>query len=206
MKKLTGILLLSLILFPGIAPAGPPFFTDDPEPVGYQHWEIYAASTYVRETNGSSGTCPHSEINYGLLPNVQAHLIIPVAYSHPKEEPSHYGYGDTELGFKYRFLQETDHLPQIGVFPIIEISTGDEKKGLGNGKAQTFIPIWFQKSRGSWTTYGGGGYWVNPGEGNRDWVFTGWELQREFSKNLTLGAEIFHRTADKDDEKKQHGI
>jgi len=49
---------------------------------------------------------------------------------------------------------------------------------------------------GPWTTYGGGGYWINPGAGRKNWAYTGWLLQRDFSKALILGAELFHRTPD----------
>ena len=45
-------------------------------------------------------------------------------------------------------------------------------------------------------TYGGGGYWINPGKGNQNWGYVGWLLQRDLTKALTLGGEIFHRTPD----------
>jgi hypothetical protein len=77
----------------------------------------------------------------------------------------------------------------------MEVPTGDKGKGLGNGDPQFFIPLWIQKSWGPWTTYGGGGYWINPGTGNRDYGFVGWEIQRDITKQFTLGAEIFHQTA-----------
>jgi hypothetical protein len=51
-----------------------------------------------------------------------------------------------------------------------------------------------QKSWGPWTTYGGGGYWFNPASENKDYWFFGWEVQREFSKAITLGAEMFYNT------------
>lgn len=37
--------LLSVALLASTANAGPPFRTDDPEPVDYQHWEFYSFST-----------------------------------------------------------------------------------------------------------------------------------------------------------------
>ena len=37
---------------------------------------------------------------------------------------------------------------------------------------------------------------INPGAGNKNWVFVGWELQRDLSEMLTLGAEVFYQTAD----------
>jgi hypothetical protein len=34
--------------------AGPPFVTDDPEPVAYQHWELYLASQHIETADGWS--------------------------------------------------------------------------------------------------------------------------------------------------------
>jgi hypothetical protein len=58
-----------------------------------------------------------------------------------------------------------------------------------------FLPLWLQKSSGPWTTYGGGGYWINPGAGNRNWGFVGWLVECQLSLKLAIGAEIFHETA-----------
>ena len=173
--------------------AGPPFFTDDPEPVDYKHWEVYLASQYLRTADGRSGTAPHMEVNYGAYPNLQLHVIAPAAFSHPSGGTTAYGFGDTELGANYRFIQETGHCPQVGTFPLAEVPTGNADRNLGSGNAQVFIPLWLQKSWGPWTAYGGGGYWINPGASHRNGSFFSWLLQRNLSKVLTLGAEIFHR-------------
>jgi hypothetical protein len=198
-KFITAALWLIFAFAPRTALAGPPFITDDPEPVEYKHWEVYLASQYKHDRDQNSATLPHIEVNYGLVPNVQVHLIAPLQYVKPEGEASHYGYGDTEFGIKYRFIQETKDFPQVGIFPIVEIPTGDHTSGLGNGKAQVFLPLWFQKSWGPWTTYGGGGYWINPGEDNKNWWQFGWLVQREINKMLTLGAELYYKTASKAD-------
>jgi len=44
-------------------------------------------------------------------------------------------------------------------------------------------------------TYGGGGYWINPGPGNKNYWFVGWVLQRQVTDSLALGGEIFHQTS-----------
>ena len=176
------------------ARAGPPFFTDDPEPAEYRHGEFYLASQYINSQDGKSATLPHVEFNYGVLPNVHLHLIVPFQYVKPEGGSSQYGFGDLELGIKYRFIQETESVPMVGTFPIVLLPTGNKDNGLGGGETQVFLPIWIQKSWGPWTTYGGGGYWINPGEGNKNWWFFGWLIQREITKKLTLGGELFHRT------------
>jgi hypothetical protein len=176
--------------------AGPPFRTDDPEPVGYRHGEVYLFSAGTRDAEGISGVGPAVEFNYGILPDTQFHIISPVAFNAPRGRASYFGYGDTELGIKYRFVHQTDILPDVGTFPLVEIPSGDPHRDLGNGKAQYFLPVWLQKDFGKWTTYGGGGYWVNPGSGDRNWWFSGVLFQYSFTEDLYLGGEVFHQTAD----------
>jgi len=182
---------------PGLL-AGPPFVTDDPEPVEYRHWEFYVASQDAKTADGWSGTAPHFEVNYGAIRNLQLHLIAPLAYDSPAHGSRHYGYGDTEIGAKYRFIQETASVPQVGIFPLLEIPTGNADDDLGSGHVQAFLPVWLQKSWGEedreWTIYGGGGYHINPGAGSHDRGFFGMVLQRQIRKNVLVGGELTHST------------
>lgn len=171
--------------------AGPPFLTDDPEPVDYKHYEAYAFGILDRVGSDYAGFGPATEFNMGAAPNLQLHLILPGAFFVPADGPSHFGFGDIELGAKYRFVQEGRHMPQIGTFPMLELPTGNERLGLGNGSLWTKLPIWLQKSFGPWTSYGGGGYTINRQTGMRSYPFYGWQAQRELNKRLTLGGEIF---------------
>jgi hypothetical protein len=173
---------------------GPPFVTDDPEPVDYQHWEFYLASMHSKYGGDWSGTAPHFEVNYGAVPDLQLHLIMPLAYDSPPDGAAHYGAGDLELGAKYRFIQETNWMPQIGVFPLLELPTGSERNNLGNGHPQAFLPLWIQKSWGSWTAYGGGGYGLNSFSGRENWAFAGGVLQKQVWTNVLMGAEVYHQT------------
>ena len=193
--KTTALVAIGFLAAATSVQAGPPFATDDPEPVEFQHWEVYLGSAYEHTSDGANGTLPHLEVNYGALPNLQLHLIAPVAFDAPSGANRQFGYGDTELGAKYRFLDEADGNPQIGVFPLVELPTGSRARGLGSGHTQVFLPVWLQKKFGTWTTYGGGGCWINPGAGNRNWWFTGWLIQKEVRPGLTVGAEVFHETA-----------
>ena len=175
--------------------AGPPFETDDPEPTDYQHWEIYLGTT-AQQVSGQGwfGTAPFLSVNYGGFPDTQLSLTTQAAFSF-SGEVNYYGYGDILVGVKYRFIHESAEIPQVAIFPQINIPTGDVSKGLGAGVAQYLLPMWFQKSWDPWTTFGGTGYWINPGTGNKNWLFVGWELQRDFGKHLTLGGEVFYHDA-----------
>ena len=189
-----------VICRPELAQAGPPFMTDDPEPVDYQHYEFYTFSTGTAVSGDTSGVGPAWEFNYGIIPNGQFHIIAPLAFDSPAGGATQFGYGDTELGFKYRFIQEDKNgsTPMVGVFPLIELPTGDQAEGLGAGHVRAFFPVWLQKDLGNdWLTYGGGGYWINHGAGtpDKDYWFFGWLLQKQVTKQLAIGGELFHETA-----------
>jgi hypothetical protein len=145
----SGSLGFGVLLASTQAWAGPPYVTDDPEPVEYRHWEMYLASQSFHDKDGWTGTAPHFEVNYGVVPNVQLHMIAPLAYSIPDGGRLAYGYGDTELGVKFRFVQERTRVPMIGTFPLLEVPSGSRSEGLGNGSAQLFVPVWLQKSLGA---------------------------------------------------------
>jgi hypothetical protein len=190
----SALLAYVLAMFSRLAVAGPPFLTDDPEPVEYQHHEFYLASEQTSTSGGRDGTLPHFEYNYGAAPDLQLHVIVPYAFSSPADGPRRTGLGDFEIGAKYRLAQETESRPMVGIFPLVITPSGDADKGLGNGAAQIFLPVWLQKKWGDWQSYGGGGYWINHASGDKNHWFFGWQLQKDISQRLTLGAELFHST------------
>ena len=166
MKKiyLTTLLLLAAAFN---AFAGPPFNTDDPEPVDFRHWEFYVASQYQFERDADNATLPHFEINYGAVSNLQLHLLAGPGYV--KEDVMHeYGFMTAEFGIKYRFIYDEEDDLQVSIFPLLEIPTTSIESILRNNHLQTFLPLWVQKSWGKFTTYGGTGYWINPGENNQN--------------------------------------
>jgi hypothetical protein len=187
--------LVAAAFFSSPAWAGPPFETDDPEPTEFHHWEIYLGATALRFGNELSGTAPFLELNYGSFPDTQLSLTQQASFNFPNTGGPYFGYGDTLAGIKYRFLHESAEIPQAAFFPQVDFPTGNATQGLGSGQTQILLPLWLQKSWGPWTTYGGGGYWIDPGPRNKDWVFLGWELQRDLSPHFTLGGEVFFHSA-----------
>lgn len=138
----TAVFAAALLAASGLALAGPPFLTDDPEPVDYQHHELYIATQQTKTADGRAGTLPQVEFNYGVAPDVQLHAIVPFAFNSPSDVPRQHGLGDIELGIKYRFIQETGTMPMVGIFPIVLTQTGNADKGLGTGATQVFLPVW----------------------------------------------------------------
>jgi hypothetical protein len=192
-------LLLCLVSVP--AWAGPPFQTDDPQPIDFRNYEFYtfANADGTRVEMDASGAL---EFNWGALPNVHLHIIVPLSAVVPSNNPSFapagvgpnaVGLGDIETGIKYRFIQETKHRPMVGTFVMFELPTGSAPRGLGVGKTWYKVPLWVQKSSGPWTAYGGGGETIfNNVPGYRNFPFAGALVQRDIGKKFTLGAELFY--------------
>jgi hypothetical protein len=196
-------------LAPAAANAGPPYRTDDPEPTPLGHYEFYTFSTGTVVRDDTSGSLPAFELNYGLIPNGQLTIDASAAFDRLSGGPLQYGYGDTPISFKYRFIQEDKQgwRPQVAVFPLVQLPTGDESRGLGAGHVLAFLPMWFQKSFGDWTIDGGGGYWINRGgAGDKNFWFSGLLLQRKVTDKLSVGGEIFHQTADAIDSRDSTGF
>lgn len=189
------------------AVAGPPFLTDDPVPTEYQHYELYTFATLDKNAGVSTTTqAPAVEFNWGALPNIQISASVPYTFLSVPSSPEQLapdtipgttvsGFGDTEFGIKYRFLQESAGRPQISFYPSLELPTGNKDDGIGNGRTWYRLPIWIEKSWGRWTTYGGGGYAINTAPGSSSFRFGGLLVQRDFSENVSVGAEVYYEGA-----------
>ena len=92
------LLMMALSLRP-YARAGPAFQTDDPEPVGFRHYEAYLFGTFDHAGGATFSQVPAVEFNWGAAPNLQVHIIVPGAFWSPNGA---YGIGDAEMGVKYR--------------------------------------------------------------------------------------------------------
>ena len=182
------------------AQAGPPFQTDDPTPVELGHYEFYIFGTIDGTPAELDPTGPAFEFNWGAIPNIQLHAILPLGAVMPSNNPvyapggtgsSAFGLTDMELGVKYGFIKQTKHRPQIGSFTMFEIPTGNSTKGLGVGKVWYKLPIWVEKEFGPWSLCGGMGYTVVPQSGYNNYLYGGFLVKREINKKLELSTEIF---------------
>lgn len=194
-------LFLLMLAAPALwAQAGPPFQTDDPTPVDLGHYEAYVFGGLGGTPAEIDPLGPAFEFNWGALPNVQLHAILPFGavlpsnnpiYAPGGEGPSAFGLTDMELGVKYGFVKQTKHRPQIGSFTMLEVPTGSYSRGLGVGRVWYKLPIWVEKEFGPWSLVGGAGYVVNKQYQYRNYVYGGFLVKREISKKLELSAEVF---------------
>lgn len=174
--------------------AGPPFLTDDPDPVDRHHAEINAIYQEVRTSDGRAGVLS-GEVNQGCAREVQCHVAAPLAFARPDGGPFRTGLGDVELGAKFRFLHDDDSVWSAAIYPTVSLPTGDESRGLGNGRAQLLLPVWVQRSAGPWNFDAGVAWLANPARDARNSLFAGLLARRSFGDRLSLGAEVFRRSS-----------
>lgn len=178
------------------AAAGPPFFSDDPEPTDPSHWEIYG---YLAGTHVAGGTGGESgfDINYGGARDLQLTAVVPFDYQH--RHGTDVALGDLELAAKFRFLHQRtgSAMPDVAFFPRVFVPTAPAR--FGTGRVGLLLPLWAQKDFGKWSLFGGGGYTLNPGTGQRNYALGGVGVLRTITDRLSLGAEVYHYTRDAND-------
>ncbi len=116
------------------------------------------------------------------------------------------GLGDVQLAAKYRLLHQRDGgwTPDLAIFP--RLFTPTAQHGLEAHHVSILLPIWAEKDVGAWQVFGGGGYQINPGPGQRDFWSGGLAITRDITRRLNLGAEIYAHTADADDARRFVGV
>ena len=113
---------------------GPPFQIDDPVPVDLHHYEFYIFGTMDGTTAEIDSTGPALEFNWGALPRVQLHAILPWGAIAPSNNPIYlpggtgpdaFGLIDGELGVKLAFYKETS-------MTVAPVTPADENDSSGN--------------------------------------------------------------------------
>jgi hypothetical protein len=178
----------------GAVIAGPPFLTDDPEPVDRHHAEVNLIAQQTDAFGGRAGSAT-GEVNLGCAAETQCHVAVPIAFDHADGGSSQAGLGDIEFGVKYRFLDHPDDGWSAAVYPTLDLPTGNADRGLGNGRAQLLLPLWVQRAVGAWTLDAGIARLINRAPDAHDSWFAGVLAQRSFGDGLSVGAEVFRRTS-----------
>jgi hypothetical protein len=178
------------------AAPGPPYVTDDPEPTDLGRWEIYTfggGTSVERGFEAGLGL----DLNYGLAKDVQVTATLPFEMAREggaTGRGTRAAPGNVEIGVKYRFFHAEAVGIDIAAFPRLILPTAGKR--LGSGRVTVLLPLWAQKEMGPWSLFGGAGYTINPGAGNRDFWQSGVALTRTVSTRLSLGGEITHQGAD----------
>jgi Putative MetA-pathway of phenol degradation len=192
-RKLAFLAALAVAGAAGPASAGPPYLTDDPAPTDTGHWEIYAFTA----GEGRRSTLDQDvgvDLNYGAVPGVQMTATLPLSFSHAPLEGWRSGTGDVELGVKYRFVNDQRSGFSAAIFPRAILPTAAHSPG---ERTRFLLPLWLEKDfSGGTSVFGGGGYMINPGSGNRDFWQSAVTVTHELGKTVSVGAEITRQGSD----------
>ena len=176
--------------------AGAPFVTDDPEPVKVHDFEVNYAISKTWVDASSSLALPSIDINYGYSDNLQLHVQSRFSYLRESGDKQ-FGFDNTEIGVKYRMLhqEKNDVEFMLGIYPMLQLPTGNKKLGDASGRTQLFLPIWAQLNTDNWTVYGGTGYRINNYiSGTNSW-FLGVTALYEINDHFKIGGELFRESA-----------
>lgn len=184
------------------AQAGPPYVTDDPQPADRGRWEIYNFATGANEAGSTAGEAG-LDFNYGAAKDLQLTLVIPGAFEHDADG-THLGMGVVEMAAKLKVAHQDGLGLDVAVFPRVFLPTAPVR--FASPHANLLLPVWAGRDLGKWSVFGGGGYQINPGAGNRDFWISGLAVTRSLSERLNLGAEVYHRTRDGDDARDFTGL
>lgn len=176
--------------------AGPPYVTDDPIPTETGHWEIYVFSSGEKlrpDFDADAGL----DLNYGPVRDVQLTATLPLSFSNQPRRGWRAGAGDVELAVKYRFFDDEKDGLSAAVFPRAFLPTSTLES---DERTRLLVPIWAQKDFANGTSvFGGGGYELNPGRGNRNFWQAGLVVTQDLTKALSVGGEVAWQQRDADD-------
>ena len=186
-----GLLITIALYCPAThAQGGPPMITDDTETVPKGHFEINTALIVERGADGRLFAAPGIDFDYGLGRSLQLKIEIPWLVLHNNGQPPLHGLGNTNIGVRWRFRDETDHQRvALSIYPAIEFNnpTSSLRRGLVDHGPEFLMPLQWQTQIGKFGVNGDVGYRFKRGA---DEVIYGVVVGREFGKSLELLGEI----------------
>jgi hypothetical protein len=166
------ITLAGLVLFSGMAQAGPPLLTSDTGTPGDGHWEINVGLSLERTLSQTKVAVPILDFNYGLGERIQLKYELPWVFSNPDGDEAKNAIGNSILGFKWRFLDEDRRGVSMSIYPQIAFNTSNTSvdKGLVDKGTAVILPFQLERKFGPVNVNGEVGYIVNQ-ERENQWIY-----------------------------------
>lgn len=164
------VTMVVVFLWYGTAFASHPLITDDTGSQGRGKFLIEMNSEFIHDRETENGVIVNETsgevaaiLSYGITDNTDAVIGLPYQWSRVKEDgeitSNEDGISDMSLEVKWRFF-EGDRL-SLAVKPGIALPTGDEKSGLGNGRASYWLTLITTKEMEPWAFHLNAGYTRN---------------------------------------------
>jgi len=134
---------------------------------------------------------PLVDINYGVGERDQIKIEFPVLIQDPPDGSTEGGFGHVQVGYKYRFLDESSYPVSMSLYPQMDIPTGADRLNL-NRKPAYILPV--QVGR-HWLddrlfVYGEVGFAAAPGKDADDEWFYGIAAESEIREGFKVLGEV----------------
>ena len=141
--RLRRALLALSCLASGVACAGPPLLTNDPDTPGSGAWEINLAATGSHTRGGWNVDAPDMDVNRGVGERIQLSLHLPWTHARGDDGAWRSGWGAVELGVRWRFLDQGEHGWKLAVQPqwVSAFSHAAQRRGLAAAHAEWVLPV-----------------------------------------------------------------
>lgn len=189
-----GFLAAAIILRAAHLQAGPPLVTNDPDTPGANGYEFDVSDDVTKTRYVLTQAAPYLDLNYGTNDHNQFTAEFPlVNFVSPENggEPTA-GFGDLELGYKDRFIDEKDYGISISTFPQVLIPTGNKATGVGEGLTELLLPLEFAKHffDKKLYIYGEAQYYLSLSGSRYSSLFSGIVAEYDATKKLSLMTEF----------------
>jgi hypothetical protein len=135
--------LIGTLPAPLWAQGGPPLVTDDPDTPPDGHWEINLAAIGSRTPGVRQLSIPDADINYGWGDHIQLKLDTPWLLSQSQGDALQSGLGASELGVKWRFVDQKTAGFSMSTYPQLSINFAPSsyRRGLTQSGKVWFLPL-----------------------------------------------------------------
>jgi hypothetical protein len=184
-----------LLIFSGLAQAGPPLSTSDTGTPGDGHWEINVGLSGEKASSHFQSSVQALDLNYGLGERIQLKYELPWIFSQEEGAETRNGIGNSVLGMKWRFLDEERRGIAMSIYPQVEFNTANSSvdKGLVDKGTKYILPVEIERKIGPVNVTGEVGYIFNPENANQ-W-FYGLAFGYKTSDRIEWVGEIFGVTS-----------
>jgi len=182
-----------------LAQGNPPFYTDDAGTVEKKRWELdLGVSTEHARTGDRTWRVPSVDLGYGLTDEIEIDYGVPLLVVRPADESAKGGLGNSVVGAKWRFFEDTTTKFAVAVNPQVEFNnpTSSRRRGLVEKNTEFVLPLQVQKSFGEIETAFNFGRTFHAREsGENDGWLAGVAAGRKVSERLQIGTELYGELA-----------
>jgi len=189
------MILLMFVCVGVPAVAGPPYNVDDPGTSEPNRTNVYLLLNSSQIHGSESQQLPQLIAGYGLTDKLELDFGAALTSSRARGFGCNAGLGDTSLGFKYRFVEETKRQPQLGFVYSLKLPTASRERGLGTGVVDHSCWLCAAKSFGCCSLFSNVGYNFLGGTAGKNNLFYGAGLSAQVTEKLIVGAQLYGNTS-----------